>query len=239
MTCMPEREDAGSKDQYGKESMSEQDFFRNALSDFTYEAASGGAIRHLTDLGYTVKQISDKLTYPTPYERVRMTAWQQLLDTQVILTKEPGNGQVHGKAEYAVEHDKYGRTSYRLLPAVSGEDTGTICWKERNYSREKDGRFSEYLSERCERNGVESAYISCDFGLWSRREPAKMVAAMQALNERQRDYISGLPWENKVCYHRLDQRMREITVKLYHAGSYQGYAYFRKTAEKVKIGYLA
>ena len=48
--------------------MSEQDFFKSALADFTFEAASGGAIRHLADLGYTVKQITEQLSFPTPCE---------------------------------------------------------------------------------------------------------------------------------------------------------------------------
>ena len=214
--------------------MSEQDFFKNALSDFTYEAASGGAIRHLADLGYTVKQINEKLTYPTPYARVQKTVWQQLLDTKVVLTEEPGSGKVRGKTEYAVERDKYGRTSYRLL-TVHGEDAESIHWKERIYSRRADGSLSEYLAGMCNRNNEESAYISCYFGLWSRREPEKLAAAIQMLNERQREYISGLLWENRICYHRLDQRMREIIVKLYETGHYQGIGYFLQTAEKIDI----
>ena len=44
--------------------MSEQDFFKSALSNFTHEAASGGAIRHLADLGYTVDWITRELTFP-------------------------------------------------------------------------------------------------------------------------------------------------------------------------------
>ena len=214
--------------------MSEQDFFRNALSDFTYEAASGGAIRHLTDLGYTAKQISEKLTYPTPYARVQKTVWQQLLDTRVVLTEEPGSGKVRGKTEYAVERDKYGRTSYRLLTA-RGEETGSVRWKQRSYNRGKDGNLAEYLAQMCDCNGEDSAYISCSFGMWQRREPEKLAAALQILNKRQREYISGLPWENKICYHRLDQRMREIIVKLYETGHYQGVGYFLQTAEKIEI----
>ena len=49
--------------------MAEQEYFKNALSDFTYEAASGGAIRHLADLGYTVKQICEQLSFPTAISR--------------------------------------------------------------------------------------------------------------------------------------------------------------------------
>ena len=57
--------------------MAEQEYFKSALSDFTYEAASGGAIRHLADLGYTVKQISGQLSFPTPFARVQKTVWQR------------------------------------------------------------------------------------------------------------------------------------------------------------------
>ncbi|MDE6388486.1 MAG: hypothetical protein K2L82_11850 [Lachnospiraceae bacterium] len=214
--------------------MSEQDFFRNALSDFTFEAASGGAIRHLADLGYTAKQISEQLTYPTPYERVRSTLWKRLLDTRVVLTQEPGSGKEHIKAEYKMERDKYGRTSFRLA-SVCGNDAGIINWKERTYNREKDGNLAEYLAKICAQNEEAYVYLSCDFGLCGRHEPEKFAEVMMTLNERQKEYITGLPWENRICYHRLDKRMQEIMVRLYEAGRYQGICYCLKTAEKIKI----
>lgn len=40
--------------------MAVKDYFQNALSNFTHEVASGGAIRHLAEPGYTVKQITEK-----------------------------------------------------------------------------------------------------------------------------------------------------------------------------------
>lgn len=214
--------------------MSEQDYFRNALSDFTYEAASGGAIRHLADLGYTARQIADKLTYPTPYERVRKTVWQQLIDTQVVLTEEPGNGKQREKADYKVVHDKYGRTSFRMETAAR-YSSEPIRWKERRYNEETCGGLAVYLADRCSANGEDRSYISCDFGLHDNREDGRFEAAMKCLNERQREYISGLLWENRICYHRLDKRMREIMVKLYTDGCYHGYCYFMKQEEKVEI----
>ena len=214
--------------------MSEQDYFRNALSDFTFEAASGGAIRHLADLGYTVKQISEKLTYPTPYERVRKAVWQHLIDTQVVLTREPGNGKQHGKAAYKMEYDKYGRASFRMEPAAA-DSFGSIRWKERCYSEEAYGSLAAYLADKCSANGEDKSYVSCDFGLLDRREDGSLEAAMQTLNARQREYISGLMWENRICYHRLDRRMQEIVVKLYTEGYCHGYCYFLKQEEKVKI----
>lgn len=215
--------------------MSERDFFRDALSDFTFESASGGAIRHLADLGYTVKQISEQLTYPTPYEKVRMAVWKHLTQTQVILTQEPGNGRQCGRAEYTVEHDKYGRASFRLIPAA-GKGISGICWKERHYSEERDGKLGDYLARRCAACGVKSAYVSCDFGLRGDGRTEKMSRILQSLNERQREYVTGIPWAADTCYHVLDGRMREIVVRLYVAGEYQGRCYFLESGEKVYIG---
>lgn len=214
--------------------MSEQEYFKSALSDFTHEAASGGAIRHLTDLGYTARQITDKLTYPTPYERVRKTVWKHLIDTGVVLTKEPGSGQPRGRAEYTVVHDKYGRASFRLEQTFAG-DFEPIRWRERNYSEDKCGNLAVYLADKCSECGEQQAYISCDFGLQIMRNREKFAEVMQVLNERQKEYIMGLLWEEQICYHRLDGRMREIAVKLYANGYYHGYCYFLKSGEKVEI----
>ena len=218
----------------GKGIMSEQEYFKNALSDFTYEAASGGAIRHLADLGYTVKQITEKLTYPTPYERVRKTVWQHLIDTQVVLMQEPGSEPQRGKAAYMVVHDKYGKASFQL-EKVPGDASTPIYWKERHYSEENCGGLAGYLMDKCSANGDDASYISCDFGVRVVRDSAEYEAAMQALNERQREYISGILWEDKICYHRLNQRMREIIVKLYTSGYYHGCCYFLKQGEKVEL----
>lgn len=214
--------------------MSEQEYFKSALSDFTHEAASGGAIRHLADLGYTARQITERLTYPTPYERVRKTVWKHLIDTGVVLTKEPGNGQPRGKAEYTVVHDKYGRASFRLEQTPAG-DSGPIRWRERSYSEDKHGNLAAYLADKCSECGEDRAYISCDFGLQRKSGQEKFDTVMQVLNERQKEYISGLLWEEKTCYHRLDGRMREIIVKLHAHGCYHGYCYFLRTGEKVEI----
>lgn len=219
--------------------MVEQEYFKSALSDFTYEAASGGATRHLADLGYTVKQISEQLSFPTPYARVQKTVWQRLLETGVLLREEPGNGKSRsgGKAEYVTERDKYGRTSFRLVAAKDdGKDGGPICWKERIFGDDgESGRdLAVYLDEKCRQNSGE-AYISCRFGILLHKEPSGFEAVLAVLNERQREYITGLPWEEKVCYHRLNQRMQEIAVKLYHAGKLRETCWFMKTGERVRV----
>ena len=71
--------------------MGENRYFQKALADFVHEAAYGGAVRHLADRGYTAKQITDRLDFPAPYEKVRQAVWEHLADTGVILLEEPGS----------------------------------------------------------------------------------------------------------------------------------------------------
>lgn len=244
--------------------MSGQDYFKSALSNFTHEAASGGAIRHLADLGYTVKQITERLTFPTPEERVRREVWERLVDTGVILLEEPGSGGQREKAVFVEERDRFGRVSFRRV-AAEGEHR-EVLWKERYFevlkqresrkqgnrmhqsgnprqcegiSRGGTRRLAEYLSEKSAENGEGHSYCSCSFGVLRREDPAGFQAAMELLDGRQREYVEGLPWERKICYHRLDLRMREIVERLYENERYGGAFYFLKTEEKVFIGTAA
>ena len=90
-----------------------------------------------------------------------------------------------------------------------------------------------YLAEKCAENGEDKSYCSCNFGLLSRKDFAEFDIAMESLDQRQREYILGLPWERGICYHRLDMRMREIVVRLYGKERYSGVFYFLKTEEKI------
>ena len=109
----------------------EQTYFQRALSDFVYAVASGGAIRHLADLGYTVKQIQEKLAFPTPYERIRNTVWKHLLDTGVIFRENPAGAEE--KVEYVREYNQYGKASFRRVtmpvsPSESRESCLLCCF---------------------------------------------------------------------------------------------------------------
>lgn len=237
--------------------MSEQDYFANALANFTHEVASGGSIRHLADLGYTVRQIREQLPFPTPYEKVRKDVWERLLDTRVVLLEEPGAvcGELREKSKYVLEYNQYGKASFRLV-AAQEEKPKPVVWKERRFeademkktaksARENGSRrlssgknraLAAYLGEKCAGNGEEQSYCSCLFGLQRRKDPSGFQAAMEVLEERQREYVTGLPWEEKICYHRLDGRMREIVAALYESGRYKGTCYFLKTEERILIG---
>lgn len=64
-------------------------YFEDALSDFIHEMASAGAIRHLTDAGYSIEQIMDELDYPTPRERVEQTVYRYMTESGILLAKLP------------------------------------------------------------------------------------------------------------------------------------------------------
>lgn len=215
--------------------MSDQKYFQNALSNFIFEAASGGAIRHLTDLGYTVSEIMERLDVPTPYERVQKAVWQRLLDTGVLLLEEPGSENGREKVTYVRDYDRYGKPSFRRVVTPvehCGAEKGVI-WCESCLDGDSD--IAVFLKQKCMENGEESSYVSCDFGLRLYDEAESQLYLDVISEKTHREYIRGLPWERKLCYHRLDKRMREIIAALYKGGKYHGICYFGKIGEKVRL----
>jgi len=259
--------------------MQKNTFFQEALADFAQEAANGGAIRHLADLGYTVRQIEAALDFPASHERVQRAVWEHLIQKEVILPEAPGSGgrqaarasgkedglrtgggfqtegglrtgdrfQTEGglyrtgaprkKRTYVREYDQYGKASFRLAAEDEGAAEAVIRWKEQvleNLASDRRKRL-DILREKVRENGEGCSYMSCDFGLEASRNPRHFEEMLDALYERQREYLSGLPWERRRVYHRLDSRMLEILLRLCEKELYQGECFFGKTEEKIKI----
>ena len=198
-------------------SESNQSTFQKALSNLTFEAACGGAIRHLADKGYTAKQIMERLDYPISYEHLRTALYQHLRDTCVILEEPPEKGLPEAKPKYVLEYNEYGKPSYRRI-----KDTERV-----NGSGE--GGLAVWREVVCKTFPVVSgqAYLSCDFGI------ADSVTAkgIDLLNGRQREYIEGILWPKRRVYHKLDQRMREILCSLHGQGFYEGICYLPEQKE--------
>lgn len=215
--------------------MAEQNYFIQALSNFMFETASGGAIRHLADHSYTVGEIMERLDFPTPLERIQDTVWKHFLDKGILLLDEPGTGKKQEAYEFVAEYDNYGRKTFRR---VTVQDFGgePIQWKETFFCEEKDKNLLAYLLKHCEMAVQKnSAYVSCDFGLRSKREPERFMQALEVLEKPERDYILGLPWERRMVYHRVDQRMCRIVARLYEQNEYHGWCYFIEKKEKMSI----
>lgn len=91
----------------------ENKYFNRALSNFVQDMASGAAIRHLADQGYTVEQIRKHLSYPTTEEQIGKTVWAHYVDTGVIFLDEPPKEPVIEKVTYVKEYGKYGAVHFR------------------------------------------------------------------------------------------------------------------------------
>lgn len=173
-----------------------EDDFRKALSDFSFEVAAGGAIRHLADLGLTVKQIQERLDFPMPYARIQRAVWERLVDTGVILLEEPWREEPKEKARYVREYDSYGKVSFRRVVEKEPEQK------------------------------TEEVFLACEFGLVQYGEAEKFKEILATLEKRQAEYIEGLPWVRRKVWHRADERMLDIEKRLRGAGLAQGVCYF-------------
>ena len=210
--------------------MPEQSYFQNALSDFTHEAASGGAIRHLTDLGYTTKQIMERLDFPTPLARVQKEAWRRLIDTNVILLEEPRSVK-REKTVYVREYDKFGRASFRKVVEQDEGKEDKISWRKQSLSGKTQDKVFELIKEKIAVNGESFSYVACDFGIISKGEPERFQRLLQNLDMELREYIEGLPWERQRVYHRLNGRMTKIWMSLKENEGCFGECFFLTTKE--------
>lgn len=164
--------------------MDEINYFQNALSSFVTEAACGGAVRHLTDIGYTLDQIVDRLDYPAPRAKVQRIMMAYLYESRVLLLEEPSPELFAPKEQFVQEQDSYGRRSFRKievdyksqnnmtsapeLTAASQRNKMAqireILWKESVYDPKRDGKLTELLHRKCEKSGEAYSYIACPFG---------------------------------------------------------------------------
>lgn len=241
--------------------MDEPSYFQSALSSFVTDAACGGAVRHLTDIGYTLDQIVDRLDYPAPRAKVQRIMMDYLYESLVLLKEEPSAKLFAAKEVFVQEQDAFGRRTMRKI-VVDSAQTQAILWKESVYDPKRDGKLTELLHQKCEQNGEIYSYITCPFGVWlndrnsqddkngndGRNEQSRQgetekpggaaVAAedgLRCLNTRQLDYLQGIRWDQPVLYHRLNQRMLEIIGKLYEAGAYGGACFFVTGQKKLII----
>lgn len=208
-----------------------ENYFRDALNHFVFEEAGGGAIRHLANRGYTARQITDNLSFPIPYEKVREAFTKHLLESGILLREKPKEGFTQEKTEYVREYDKYGKASFRRVVVSSkesetGRPGGKEEWEEMDFEkffrlyRSEAGRIK--LAVETELAEAErSIYISCAFGA----EQAEEV--FKALEAAQREYLQGICFTRKSMYHLLDRRMFGIAVKMRERELPVGKVYFR------------
>ena len=95
--------------------MGEKDLFKQSLNNFINDFASGDAIRHLADKGYTVAQIVGMLDYPTPESHVAEVVWKHYIDTGKVSLNEPANTSFVEKITYERRQGAYERMGMKQV----------------------------------------------------------------------------------------------------------------------------
>lgn len=209
--------------------MGQQRYFEQALANFTFETACGGAIRHLADHGYTVKQIVEKLDYPASFEQVQAAVYEHFCDSGVLLMEAPEYDTAAEQSDFVLEYDRFGKASFRRVTVK--KERKKLQWRESRFLSGGSDALSRLLTQKISENGASKSYISCDFGLWDENKRL----ALDTLDARQQEYVNGIPWEPVRMYHQLNPRMREIAERLYRDMQYSGVCYFLNTGEKIII----
>lgn len=132
-------------------------YFEDALSNFVHDMASGGAIRHLVDMGYSIDRIMEQLDYPTSRKRVEKTVYQYMMESGILLDALPVEETV-----MKVSHlNNVSRPviSQRLREQIQKND------KDSSYMQCPFGRWlqenqTEYLDQLSCLTGREKEYIS-------------------------------------------------------------------------------
>jgi hypothetical protein len=95
--------------------MGENKYFREALKNFTYDSASGGAIEHLANLGYLPQEIEKMLDFPTPYRQIQENYWNYLVKNKIIVEEKEELARGRKKEYFVTDHDSYGRKTFRQV----------------------------------------------------------------------------------------------------------------------------
>ena len=162
----------------------ENNYFYNALHNFAFEEAGGGAIRHLADSGYTARQIAEMLSFPLPYEEVRKAFTAHLLERGVLLKDKPKAHGKQEKTEYVREYDKYGKPSFRRVKILSEPEAADSDKKQYiacNFGAEESESLLDALDKR-QREYIEGI-------CWTRRTmyhllDERMTGIVKRLSEK-------------------------------------------------------
>lgn len=131
-------------------------YFEAALSDFVFDVAAGGAIRHLVDRGYSVEQIMNTLDYPVPRAKVGKAVYRYMTESGILLDRLPEES-AHMKVSLLKERvrEKMPQTLVSCIEKYGEENVYMECpfgqWKRNNEQKLKQviscltSREQEYI----------------------------------------------------------------------------------------------
>lgn len=160
--------------------MAEGKFFKQTLQDFTADVAYGGAVRHLADQGFSIRQIQKHLDYPAPFERIQKIVWEHWVKEGVVRLEKAE--RTTEKVHYVREFDEYGRATFRRVVDAS-ETTVDI--------RPED-------------------YVCCGFGVLKGRNAREFEEKLGKLPPESREFVEDIPWPRQYVWIKKDERIQKI-----------------------------
>ena len=172
------------------------EYFKDALHNFTSDYAYGSQIRHLYDQGLSIERIKEKLDYPTPIETVYEYLKKYLIDSRIIVFNESDIPSSTKASSYTVEYDSLGRKSFRLQKE-RGKDMNDLVTRS-------------YLGDITAIPDILNCYAHVDLSIASKNS--------DILDAKLKDYCCTMPFPKKPCYIRLNPSLLDIVNTLYKAG---------------------
>lgn len=99
--------------------------FNKALGNFINDAAAGGAVRHLADLGYCISDIQSELNYPLSKEKIAGIMWEHFINTGKISLEKPQ--ETYEKVSFVKEQDSFGKVSFRRVSEMLDNSNRKYC----------------------------------------------------------------------------------------------------------------
>ncbi|MDO5538861.1 MAG: hypothetical protein Q4F83_02145 [Eubacteriales bacterium] len=121
-------------------------YFQEALGDFVHDAASGGAIRHLLDLGYTTDAIMQKLEFPTPRARVEKTVYRYLTERGILMEELPVSGTDMRSVSVDMRSEAELCALLRQYIEKNGEENSYVSCPFGTIRRDRERRLQKMLS---------------------------------------------------------------------------------------------
>jgi len=139
--------------------MAEQEYFKKALGNFTFEFAGGNAIRKLARQDYSIEEIADKLDYPIPKSKIADIVLKEYLASgRVCLEQPPTDGKIE-KVSYVKEQSSNGKISIRqVVETVEVEVREYVLI---NFGKMKYQKKPEFVKALDKMNKKDRNYI-CD-----------------------------------------------------------------------------
>ncbi len=129
----------------------ENSYFNKALSDFTIDFASGGAIRSMADRGLSIKQIKSRLDFPVPEGKIKEIVWKHYEENGTIVTGDPKETEKRKRIKYEKVTGSYGKTGFRQVKVIAPDEEREYypCDFGKRIYRDRKA-FEEYISCLCE-----------------------------------------------------------------------------------------